>query len=131
MVRLGEARGAGQEAVSCLSFSATGMLLLSGHASGDLAVWEWHRTAWQNDKHLKGALGVLSISALHNVLLGRSFSHSGSAGGEGLLQNMKPLAKRRVIEGCTSPSVSITSSAWQCIEQPMDALRLISFLLVS
>ena len=57
VVRLGEARGGGQEAVSCLAFSANGMQLLSGHANGDVAFWEWHRTAWQNVKQLKGALG--------------------------------------------------------------------------
>ena len=56
VVRLGEARGGEQEGVSCLSFSGNGMLLLSGHANGDVIIWEWHRMAWQNVKHLKGAL---------------------------------------------------------------------------
>ena len=55
MVRLGEARAEDQEAVSCLAFSSTGMLLISGHVNGGVAVWEWHRTAWQNVKQLKGA----------------------------------------------------------------------------
>lgn len=54
MVQLGEARASEQQSVSCLSFSSNGMLLLAGQANGDVVIWEWHRTVWQNVKHLKG-----------------------------------------------------------------------------
>ncbi len=51
-MQLGEATG--QDAVCSLAFSKTGTLLLAGHTNGDVAFWEWHRTVWQNVKHVKG-----------------------------------------------------------------------------
>ena len=52
VMQLGEPTG--QEAVCSLAFSKTGTLLLAGHTNGDVAFWEWHRTVWQNVKHVKG-----------------------------------------------------------------------------
>ena len=52
LMQLGEPTG--QEFVCSLAFSKTGTLLLAGYANGDVAFWEWHRTVWQNVKHVKG-----------------------------------------------------------------------------
>ena len=32
-----------------------GSMLLVGHGSGDAAFWEWHRSAWELVKLVKGA----------------------------------------------------------------------------
>ena len=57
-MQLGEPTG--QEAVCSLAFSKSGTLLVAGHTNGDVAFWEWHRTVWQNVKHVKGSTGLSS-----------------------------------------------------------------------
>lgn len=54
-MQLGEARGAGTEAVTALAFHSAGALLLAAHANGDVVFWEWRRTAWEPAKAIKGA----------------------------------------------------------------------------
>lgn len=55
-MQLGEARGGGAEAVTAMAFHSAGGLLLVGHASGNVALWEWRRTAWESAKIVKGAM---------------------------------------------------------------------------
>lgn len=54
---LGEARPGEEAAVSALAFNAAGSMLLAAHANGDVVLWEWHRTAWEAVKFIRGQLG--------------------------------------------------------------------------
>jgi len=59
---LGEARPGEEAAVSALAFNAAGSMLLAAHVNGDVVLWEWHRTAWEAVKVIRGQLGSMISS---------------------------------------------------------------------
>ncbi|KAK9804391.1 hypothetical protein WJX72_010740 [[Myrmecia] bisecta] len=55
ILQLGEPKTRDDGGVSCLAFSPQGNLLVVGHADGDVAFWEFRRSAWEPAKIIKDA----------------------------------------------------------------------------
>lgn len=64
---LGDVRPGEEAAVTALAFNGQGGMLLAGHANGNVVLWEWHRTAWDPVKSIRGeaAGGCLYLPRLH------------------------------------------------------------------
>lgn len=55
MLFLGQPSSKEDASVTCLAFSMQGSILLAGHASGDLHLWEFRRIAWECVKSIRDA----------------------------------------------------------------------------